>query len=175
MRIYYDYLPDLSGVQLALIGIGAKEANEVRKQLYGMSFPFQRFSRCRSWKCAETGFRLPHPLLLKELLSSNIVPILIGNDVAVAEAQYLAYQSLKQLINVAVVDEKIHYKLNSKNSKAYLNRILDNPRSHLFHLGIIGYQTHYVENAVLDYLTETKLRIHSSRSRPGPNWSRSNR
>lgn len=41
MRVYYDELPDLQGVQIALVGVGAEEANEVRKQLYHLSFPFE--------------------------------------------------------------------------------------------------------------------------------------
>lgn len=153
ISIYYDELPDLQKIKIAIIGVGTKEANEVRKQLYKMSFPFDGLSVVDLGNARKTkpAFLIP---LIKELLTGKILPILIGNEVAIAEAQYLAYQSLKQLINLTVVDEKIRYDLKKKDSKLYLNKILDNPRSHLFHLSLIGFQTHFVAKDLLHFVED---------------------
>ncbi len=153
LRIYYDEMPDLQGIKIAIVGVGDEEANEVRKHLYSMSFPFDGLAVADLGNVRKTkpAFLIP---LITELLNSKIVPILIGNDVAIAEAQYLAYQPLKQLINLAVVDERIRYTIGGKDTEQYLNRIIDNPRTHLFHMALIGCQTHFVTKPVLHFLDD---------------------
>ncbi len=153
LQVFHQELPQLNGVKIALIGVGVEEADEVRRHLYAMSFPFKGLSIADLGNVRKTSTQFLIPLV-KELLNSKIIPIIIGNQESIIEAQYLAYQSLKQLINLVTIDEKVRYYTEANGPTGYLNQILENPRSHLFHLGVIGYQSHYTPPLVIDHLQQ---------------------
>ena len=134
--------PDLSKTKIALFGVGDDEANKVREVLYTTSFPFKKLviADLGNARKSDTSFLVP---ILIELLESNIVPILIGQSVDIPLTQYFSYQKRKQLVNIVLVDERIEY-LNPRNKdQTYLNKIIDSRKSHLFNLGVIGYQSHF--------------------------------
>ncbi|MCB0650597.1 MAG: hypothetical protein KDC85_04915 [Saprospiraceae bacterium] len=137
-------IPDLTHTKLAIIGIGAEEANMVRNALYKMSFPFKGLgiSDLGNFKKNAHAFIIP---LIKELLESKIIPIIIGDSADFIAPQYKAFKSLKEMINVALVDDNIPFSGNPDGPNAlYLDEILTEKRSHLFHLGIMGCQRHYI-------------------------------
>ncbi len=137
-------IPDMADTQLAIIGIGADEANLVRKALYRMSFPFPGLSIADLGNFKKTAHAFIIPLI-KELLESKIIPILIGNSAEFIAPQYRAFKSLKEMINVALVDDTIPFTGDPDGPNTmYLDEILTEKKSHLFHLGIIGCQRHYV-------------------------------
>jgi formiminoglutamase len=136
-------IPDLSNTKLAIIGIGVEEANMVRRALYKMSFPFKdlQIADLGNFKKTAHAFVIP---LIKELLESKIIPIIIGNSPDFIAAQYRAFKSLKEMINITLVDESIPFTGDPDSEKSlYLDEILTEKRSHLFHLGIVGCQRHY--------------------------------
>ena len=144
IKLFSGKMPNLQQVKLAIIGIGTTEANLVRKGLYQMSFPFKGLDivDLGNFKKKEQAFIIP---LIKELLESKIVPIIIGNSAGFMTAQYRAFKSLKELINVTLVDELIPFTGYPNTEKSmYLDEILSEEKSHLFHLGILGCQRHYV-------------------------------
>ena len=135
--IYHDQMPDLTKVKIALIGIEEETANATRKELYQFSFPFKNL------KVADLGnIRKLDPTFLvpviKELVRSNILPILIGSNKLFAEAQLLAYQ--KRIVHLALVDEKLV--LSKKRKSDYLNKHLNTSKSLALNLSIIGHQAH---------------------------------
>ena len=144
IKMFTEEMPNLKDTKLAIIGIGMEEANQVRKALYQMSFPFKNLAIADlgNFRKKEQAFIIP---LLKELLESKIIPIIIGDSADFITAQYRAFKPLKELINVTLVDELIPFsgEVDSENSM-YLDEIITAQNSHLFHLGLIGAQRHYV-------------------------------
>lgn len=154
VQIFRDTLPDLSNSTLAIIGIGEKDANAIRKELYSLSFSFKNLDivDLGNMRKNEISFIIP---LIKELQDSKIFPLILGNDSMYLSAQYKAFQRLQQLISLIVIDEKIRYHSNKKaNPHFYLNDILGNQRSKLFHLGLIGCQAHFINPAHFDLLNK---------------------
>ena len=154
MLFYWKTIPPLERVQLAIIGLDQKEANAVRKELYKLEFPF------RSFRVADLGnirnknhsFLIP---VIKELLDSNIVPLILGRDINHSLAHYQSYH-LCNHVNLAVIDEKIRYNTSKKEIKGdfYINSLLSKKKPALFNLSILGYQSHFTSSKVVSDLSE---------------------
>ena len=151
-RYTEEGLPDLKDTHVAIVGIGEKDANAIRAELYQLSFPFEKLTitDLGNVRKKNTSFLIP---LVKELLESKIFPIIIGYQAAHALAQYKAFQSLQSLINLVIVDEHISYHTDSADKQRYfLKDILDSPNSQLFHMSFIGTQAHFVPVDIFEYL-----------------------
>ena len=152
--ILHDNSPlDLSNTHVAIIGVGNKEANAIRKILYSTSFPFKKLNIVDLGNARKTEGTFLTPIL-KELLQSNILPIIIGQEDEYALSQYHAYQYRKQLINMVLVDEKINYNNPRNKHQTYLNKIIDSRTSHLFNLSVLGYQSHFTAPEVFKVLNK---------------------
>lgn len=151
---YWDKVPNLERVDIAIIGLDQEEADAIRHQLYPLEFPF------RSLRVADLGnirnknhsFLIP---VIKELLDGDILPIILGRDIEHSLAQYQSYR-LKKYVNLVTIDEKIRWKTNAKNitSTDYINTIFEKKQPKLFNLGILGYQKHFTSQRVLHDLAE---------------------
>lgn len=142
--IYRDEFPDLQNAQIAILGIGEESADEVRSALYSLSFPFKglKITDLGNLRKKASSFIIP---VIKELVESKICPILIGDDPAQLKAQYEAYQDVLGYTNLVVVDEQIQFfPKQKKHESYYLNSIINNRKSKLFHLTVLAYQTHFV-------------------------------
>lgn len=140
---YEGDFPDLKATKIALIGIGEKNAQAVRDCLYNLSFPFSglHITDLGNLRKEEVSFIIP---VIKELVESKICPILIGSNNTHIVAQYQAYQTIQSLTNLIAIDEQISYDPDKKDKlHYYLNPIIHNRKSQLFHLGVIGYQGHF--------------------------------
>ena len=102
--LHRSEIPDLKKVRAAIIGVGEKEANLIREQLYRCSFPFPKGSVADLGNLRKADAALIIPVLF-ELLSGKVLPIIIAGNEELARAQFLAYQEAKALVNMAVVDE----------------------------------------------------------------------
>jgi len=169
IRRYADELPDLKETRVAIIGIGERDANAVRRELYRMSYPFRGLgiADLGNVRNTEVSFIIP---LIRELLDSQIFPLILGNAARQALAQYKAFQSLQQLVSLAVVDERIPYSRESEDKKKYfLQEILDSKHSRLFHLSFIGCQAHFVAPGIFEYLDQRHfdyVRLGKARAEP---------
>ena len=124
MIFYWKTIPSLERVQIAIIGLDQQDANAIRQELYKLEFPF------RSFRVADLGnirnknhsFLIP---VIKELLDSNIVPIILGRDINHSVAHYQSYH-LRKYVNLAIVDEKIHLNIskNKEKDNFYLNKLI---------------------------------------------------
>ncbi len=149
---YTGELPNLQETKVAIIGIGVEDARAVRHELYRMSYPFRglEIADLGDVRNTEISFIIP---LIRELLDSQIFPLILGNSARQALAQYKAFQSLQQLISLAIVDERIPYSREKKDAERYfLQEILDSKHSRLFHLSFIGCQAHFVPPGTFEYL-----------------------
>jgi formiminoglutamase len=167
MDIYSQKLPDLTKTRAAIIGMNAAATNAVRRALYRMSVPNANpaIADLGNVRKEDTAFAIP---LFKELLDSQIIPIIIGAEGSQMLTQYKAFQSLQSHVSLVVVDERI--RLNEKDKKGeahYLNQIVFSSRSRLYHLGVVGCQTHYTDPAVFDLLNQQNfdsIRLGSARA-----------
>jgi len=174
IAIHLNELPNLEKVDIAIIGISKKDADNVRKTLYTLDYPYYglRVADLGNIRNEDTSFIIP---VIKELLQSNIVPIIIGRNINSSFAQFQAYNSLKRSTNVVYVDEKIRYDyINTNSDSAYLNKIINAKGSNLFNLGVIGFQSHFTPEALLnmmdennfDYIRLGKLKTSSEETEP---------
>ena len=148
-------LPPLENAAIALIGIGEKEADAVRKELYTLSFPFEGLNvvDLGNMRRKSLDFIIPP---IRELFESKIFPVIIGGDPAITLAQYKAYQSLQKLISLVLVDERIRLGSNSggNHKRHFLNELVEEGNSKLFHLGLIGPQTHYTDPETFRFINQ---------------------
>ena len=147
--IYDGEFPDLQETQIALLGVGSESATKVRSALYQLSFPFfgLKITDLGDLRKKELSFIIP---VLKELIGSKICPILIGDHPSQIIAQYEAYQDVHTYTNLVVVDEKISFFPKQKKHKDYyLNAIINNRKSKLFHLAVLAYQYHFTNPDII--------------------------
>ena len=166
---YTEALPELKETQVAIIGIGDQDAGAIRRELYQMSYPFRglQIADLGNVRNTDISFIIP---LIRELLDSQIFPLILGNAARQALAQYKAFQSLQQLISLAVVDERIPYSRESEDKEQYfLKEILDSKHSRLFHLSFIGCQAHFVPPGTFEYLDKRNfeyVRLGKAKAEP---------
>mgnify|MGYP000291089805 CR=1 FL=1 len=157
IRVYRPEQPGTDQAQLALIGLGAEDADAIRQKFYPLAYAFQglRIVDLGNARRTEADFLIQ---LIKELLDSQLLPILIGNQPQQALAQYKAFQELQYLINLITVDERIAFHPEEGASgQHYLSEVLNSPKSRLFHLNFIGCQAHFVPPALFRYLDERQF------------------
>ena len=154
LLFHWKDIPSLERVQIAIIGLHEQEANAIRKELYQLEFTFRslRIADLGNIRNKDNSFLIP---VIKELLDSNILPIILGQDIQHSIAQYQSYH-LRKYVNLAVVDERIHLKTNLKEIQPtdYLNIIFSKKKPQLFNLGVLGYQSHFTPRTVLNELSE---------------------
>ncbi len=167
LPVFSSVLPALKDSRAAIVGTQTTAANAVRRALYQMSVPAKNLSvvDLGNVRKEDVSFAIP---LFKELLDSQIIPIIIGNTGEQMLGQYKAFQSLQSHVSLVVADERIRMSEAAKEDEAhYLNPILFNTRSRLFHLGVVGCQTHYTDPAAFGYLDQQVfdcIRLGSARA-----------
>ncbi len=144
ITIFKKKFPNLKNTKIALIGTG-KEVNKIRADLYKMAFPFSRLAitDIGNLRKPTEAFLLP---VLKELLQNGTLPIIISHQEVPFTAQFKAYQNRNQLLNVGIIDERIPW---TSDHSDYLSIIKRSKAPRINHLGIIGYQTHFVPSDTL--------------------------
>ncbi|MEJ2904655.1 formimidoylglutamase [Pedobacter panaciterrae] len=104
-------------------------------------------------------------MVVSELIKLNIVPIIIGGGQDLTYAQYLAYESLEQKVDLVVVDSKFDLDEEDQEglaakSDTYLNKILLHQPNYLFNFSNIGYQTYYVNQESLKVMSKLYFDVH---------------
>ncbi len=93
--------------------------------------------------------------VVARLLEQNTLPLIIGGGQDISYANYLAYESLGQIISMVSVDScfdigiKKEEELNSRN---YLSSILTRKPNYLFNYTNIGYQTYFVDQDAIELM-----------------------
>lgn len=145
---------DLDGVEVALIGGDPDSADTIRRQLYRLAAPSRPEAVADFGNCRKSGVNFVGPLL-KELLQAGIIPILIAGEQRLIAAQFQAYRGNRRSVNAVVIDECIRLLPESDDLDKYpLNKLLFQRNTHLFSLGLIGYQRHFTPEEALFRLEE---------------------
>ncbi|HMX39526.1 MAG TPA: arginase family protein [Saprospiraceae bacterium] len=142
-------VPDLKRVKAALIGVGEKEANDIRAALYRSAWPFPEGSVADLGNLRRTDAALLIPVLY-ELLSGKVLPIVLCHDDDLARAQFLAYQEAKGVVNLTVVDERMRF----GHPAAAYTPVLKPRHPMLLHFSLVGYQIHQVPPEAALYLSQ---------------------
>lgn len=144
MRIHTENdFPSLKGVRLALIGIGDTDAHAIRSQLYPLSFPFEglKIADLGNIRNDNLSFLIP---VLTELLENRILPIVVGNDLYFGLSLYKAAAALFPQLNLVMVDAQLPFQGSTQDERmAAFQALLQPSESNLFHLSLLGYQTHF--------------------------------
>jgi len=161
--------PSLEGAKIALIGINedrkslknkgcADAPDHVREQLYPLYTHWNRLNivdlgNIRSGHTVEdTYFAVKD--VVSSLIKKEIVPVLIGGSQDLTYANYMAYENIGRVINIASVDPifDLGHDEDELNSRSYLSRIILHQPNFLFNFTNIGYQSYFVNQDALELM-----------------------
>ena len=158
--------PDFTTADLAIIGVkedrnsveneGCDLAPDaVRQYLYRL-FPGPYPNKIvdlgnirKGYAPSDTYFALSSAVA--ELISNNILPVIIGGGQDLSFANYKAYESLGQIINIVAIDPtfdlgKTEHELDSQS---FLSSIILHQPNYLFNYANIGYQSYFIDQDAL--------------------------
>ena len=162
-------LPDLDSTDIALIGVPENRnsleylgeeinLNEIRKSFYNL-FP-------GNWSCnisdlgnlilsdnaEETYGRLVSMLTI--LLKKKIIPVIVGGSQDLLYANYRAYDSFQNTVNIVNIDSNFDIGDSSKpiNNQSYLGKIILDEPHNLFNYSNIGFQTYHNSQEEIDLM-----------------------
>jgi formiminoglutamase len=161
--------PDLKNKKIAIVGVEEGRASvgnyvtsanldDIRKELYKLypgNWPISVADLGNIQQgntIQDTYFALGN--LLSYLIKNEIIPIIIGGSQDLTYANYRAYDTLEQTVNIVAVDNK--FDLGSiedeLTSQSYLSKIVMNQPNNLFNYSNIGYQTYFNSQDEIDLL-----------------------
>ena len=153
-------VPDLEGIKIAILGVEegrnsidnedtGQGISEIRKQLYKL-FPGSWISKIADLGNIPQGNTVEDTYfavsdLLSSLLKKNIIPIIIGGGHDLTYANYRAYDSLEQTVNLVSIDNKFDFGSiqDGVTSQSHLSSIVMEKPNNLFNFSNIGYQTFF--------------------------------
>lgn len=145
-------LPELVSGAVAIVGLDAREADRVRHHFYRMARPGAELELVDLGN-ARRPDGVFNATVMQELLMAGVTPLFIGREASGCLAQYYGYHQAEFLTNLVVIDDRLRFQARDVASvRGYLDQIFDLTPVRLFHLAAIGYQTHYVDPAALEYL-----------------------
>jgi len=168
---YTDKALDLTNRKLVLIGIegpnGNKEASyQIRKYLYRLGRPEY------AEQVADLGdFKFNYQdkdyealgFVLSELMANNHTPIIMNGGQDITYAQYLAFSYLKDYVNLVTFDSRLDFNMRDEkkiNANNFLQKILMSEPAYLFGYANVGYQSHFTDQAILDFLENLYFDLH---------------
>jgi len=182
----YGHLPELEGVQIAIIGIqesrghaanpgSAHGADYIRQEFYRLYAP-EGSLQLVDLGNIEAGHSLhDSQVALREacwaLIKQQIVPVILGGSRDLVYGQYLAYAHYDSTIDLAAIDARFHLRDDGEesavNADNFLFKIIAHQPSHLFNYVNLGYQTYLVnrdEIRLLEKLFFDAVRLGEVRS-----------
>ncbi len=158
--------PSLEGAQIAIIGINEDRKSvgnvgcdtapdRVREYLYPLQIHWNRLhivdlgNISQGHTVDDTYFAVKD--VVSMLIKMDIVPILIGGSHDLTYANYLAYENIGRVINIAAVDPvfDLGHDDDELTSRSYLSRIILHQPNFLFNFTNIGYQSYFVNQDAL--------------------------
>ncbi len=97
------------------------------------------------------------------LLEKNITPVIIGGGQDLTYANYQAYESLGQIINIVSIDSRFDIGMQKDepiNHQNYLSTILTRKPNYLFNYTNIGYQTYFVDQDAIELMEKLYFDVY---------------
>jgi formiminoglutamase len=159
-------LPEYTDCHIALIGVtddrGAVDnegcglaPDAIRKYLYRLNvgpYPLKMVDLGnikKGFAVSDTYFALSSTVA--EMIENNVIPVILGGSQDLTFANYQAYESLGQIINIVAVDPMFDLGKSDEelSSQSYLSNIILHQPNYLFNYANIGYQTYFVDQDAL--------------------------
>ncbi|MEI7980060.1 MAG: formimidoylglutamase [Bacteroidota bacterium] len=168
IRVFSDTadFPDYTSFDIAIIGVNEDRnvvnnagcglaPDEIRKYLYKLNtgpYPVKLVDLGnikKGYSVSDTYFALSS--VVAELIANNVLPLILGGSQDLTFANYQAYQSLGQIINIVAVDPMFDLGKSEQEltSQSYLSNIILHQPNYLFNYANIGYQTYFVDQDAL--------------------------
>ncbi|MFK7757297.1 MAG: formimidoylglutamase [Flavobacteriales bacterium] len=161
--------PDLTESKLALIGVQeernsldnsgtASGPDHIRKHFYRL-FNFDTESNLADLgniapgqTTEDTFFAVKN--VCAELIKADIIPIVIGGSQDITYANYAAYESLEQTINLVTVDSKLDVGDNDEDisCRNFMSKIILHQPNYLFNYSNIGHQRYLQSPSILELM-----------------------
>jgi formiminoglutamase len=105
--------------------------------------------------------------VVNELIGKNIIPVILGGGQDLTYAQYMAYETLDQKVDLVVIDS--HFDLEEDESgpdsiettsTSYLNKIFLHEPNYLFNYSNLGYQVYFTSQDSLRVMDKLYFDVH---------------
>lgn len=160
--------PSFEGARVAIFGVGeergsvmnqgcAKGPDFIREQFYKLKrhqqpLHFIDLGNLRPGHTLNDTY-IAIATVITELLSSHIVPVILGGSQDLTYGHYTGYKFAEQIINIVAIDSRFDLGIpeDITNSETYLGKIILEQPNYLFNFSNLGYQTYFtgVENVAL--------------------------
>ena len=153
-------LPDLTDVQVAIVGIRENRLAEfyednllnfdgIRRAFYSL-FPGNWHVNIADLGDIQQGDSVKDTYFavektVAELVKKDVIPVLLGGSQDLIYAQYRAYDTLDEMVNLVNVDARFDLGDAEQviSNKSYVSKIIVNEPYNLFNYSNIGYQTYF--------------------------------
>ncbi len=167
IRVHGERFPDLTGIQIALIGLkenrGAKKSEsiergsaEIRDKLYELK------KGSASYRIADLGDLIPGDSLNdtyqsirqvgETLMKQQVLPVFFGGSHDLDYGQYLSYQKLKKLVSLVTVDSKVDMEELGPEDDRHTQEIVLHQPNFLFSYTHLAYQSFLVDSALINVM-----------------------
>ncbi|MFN4762486.1 formimidoylglutamase [Gillisia sp. Q332] len=153
-------VPELEGIRIAVFGVkenrlAIKNENEflnfngIRRSFYSL-FPGNWYLNIADLGDIEKGETVEDTYfavqtLVKELVKQKIIPVILGGSQDLIYAQYRAYDTISQMVNLVNIDSRFDLGDAEKpiSNRSYIGKIVVNKPYNLFNYSNVGYQTYF--------------------------------
>lgn len=94
--------------------------------------------------------------VVSELLTNNVIPIIIGGSQDLTYGHYCGYKKLEQIVNLVCIDAR--FDLGSPdekcNAETYLGNIIMEQPNYLFNFSNMGFQTYFVGSSSVEVMNK---------------------
>ena len=104
--------------------------------------------------------------VVNELIKKDILPIIIGGGQDLTYAQYLAYETLEQKVDLVIIDPRfdldddVYPDSITTTSTSYLQKIFLHEPNYLFNYSNLGYQTYFASQDSLRVMEKLYFDTH---------------
>ncbi len=164
-----DNFPGIEDVDIAIIGVN-EDRNAVDNEGCALapdairSFLYKLFRGNYKARIADLGnIKKGHKVedtyfavsaVVSELIKNNVIPIILGGSQDLSFANYRAYESLGQIINIVGVDSifDLGKAEQEMDSHSYLSKIILHQPNFLFNYTNIGYQSYFIDPEAIELM-----------------------
>jgi len=162
-------LPDMNGVKIALFCVKESrypstrahqkiDSSELRIQLYKLytgnwDLPMADLGDIEEGATPEdTDYAVK--TLVARLISSGIIPIVIGENQEITYATYRAFDGLSKMVNIVSVDSGLDFGFSEAliSAESYMGKIIVEKPTNLFNFSNLGYQSYYNAQETIDLM-----------------------
>jgi len=88
--------------------------------------------------------------VITELVKKDVIPVIVGGSHDLTYANYQAYESLEQVVNLVCIDRTIDLGLIQKDitEDNFINKIIMHQPNFLFNFSSVGYQSYFVDKEI---------------------------